>query len=67
MYEYNSFQNLAPCTNGQLRLADGNVPNEGRIEVCMNSEWGTVCGGASWSDADTAVICNGLGYEAEGL
>ena len=67
MCKYNSVQNLAPCTNGQLFLADGNVPNEGRVELCINSEWATVCRGTSWSNADTAVICNGLGYEAENI
>ena len=33
-----------PCTNnGDIRLVGGSTRFEGRIEVCLNSVWGTVC------------------------
>ena len=55
----------APCTTGQLRLVAGNIPNEGRVEICMNNEWGTVCDDA-WSSDDATVVCRVLGYSVQG-
>ena len=56
---------IAPCTNGQLRLAGGNIANEGRVEICMDTLWGTVCDN-SWGSADATVVCRQLGYSGQG-
>ena len=55
----------APCSTGQLRLVGGNIPNEGRVEICMNNVWGTVCD-EGWSSADATVVCRELGYSTQG-
>ena len=55
----------APCTTDQLRLVGSNIPNEGRVEICMNNVWGTVCDD-SWSSTDATVVCQQLGYSTQG-
>ena len=59
------FYHAAPCTTGQLRLIGGNILNEGRVEICMNNVWGTVCDDG-WESADATVVCRQLGYSTQG-
>ena len=65
MYFVHYFISIAPCTHGQLRLMGGNVAIEGRVEICINSAWGTVCGD-SWESTDASVVCRQLGYSTQG-
>ena len=34
---------------------------EGRVELCINHRWGTVCD-SQWTDRHTAVVCRQLGF-----
>ena len=48
-----------------MRLVDGSTPYEGRVEICINHAWGTVCD-RSWSTADADIVCKQLGYQSRG-
>ena len=49
------------CTHGALRLVGGRTSNEGRVEICINGVWGTVCH-SGWSSNDARVVCRQLGF-----
>ena len=53
-------QYIAGCSNGELSLVDGLSENEGRLEICYNGQWGTVCDD-EWSQSSTNVACRQMG------
>ena len=47
------------CSSGDVRLVSGSGPHEGRLEVCYNENWSSVC---SISADEAGMICERLGY-----
>ena len=51
----------AQCTDGEVRLVNGDASYEGRVEVCVNEAWGTVCSD-DWDNTEAQIVCIQLGY-----
>ena len=50
---------------GSLRLVGFETVGAGRIEICRNREWGTICADSldtPWSEKNAQVACRALGY-----
>ena len=56
---------LAFCEDGTIQL-QGGTQTGGRLEVCVNGTWGTVCSDF-WDNADASVVCVQLGYSRYGM
>ena len=56
------------CTDGDIQIIPYNSDNKqmGRVEMCVNGTWGTVCSDF-FDDNDAKVACRQLGYSHLGI
>ena len=57
------------CSDGDVRLVGGSNEYEGRVEICINQVWGTICSGSSysrWGVTDGKIVCKQLGHQEFG-
>ena len=55
-------QSLDQAAQPIIRLAGGNKPHEGRVEVFHQGTWGAICGHFGWNEAVT--VCRQLGFKS---
>ena len=56
---------FANCEEGDVRVMDGDITQGGRVEVCANNIWGSICSdGFDFTDA--YVVCKELGLGESG-
>ena len=55
------------CTDGDVRLVGGVSRYQGRVEVCLNRAWGTVCASSSWGSQEANVVCYQIGALTIGI
>lgn len=57
------------CSDGDTRLVGGVAENEGRVEVCINRAWGSICYYRynDWDVRDTRVVCRQHGHQELGM
>ena len=53
------------CVDGDLRLVNQKNGYHGRVEICIDRNWGTVCDDG-WDDQNARVVCRQLGYGSTG-
>ena len=54
------------CSSGDLHLVSGERESEGRVEICVEGFWGTVCD-SGWGRKEAFVMCRQLGMETSGM
>ena len=52
-------------SEGDIRLVGGS-PTAGRVEVCLDGYWGTICD-TEWDKKEAEVICRQLGLPYRGM
>ncbi|PIK50758.1 putative deleted in malignant brain tumors 1 protein-like [Apostichopus japonicus] len=59
-------EDVGVACNGPLRLVGGEGNYQGRVELFMKGEWGTV-DEDPWEDIDAGVVCRELGFHYGGI
>ena len=54
------------CTANAIRLQGGANNRTGRLEICNNGIWGTVCDDL-FGTPDATVVCRQLGFNTIGI
>ena len=56
---------VGDCSDGELRRQNGSSVREGRVEICVNRAWGTICN-HNYGITDAQTICSQLTFAREG-
>ena len=56
------FSARSDCSNGDVRLVNGTTPSEGRVEICYDGVWGSVCD-SGWDSNNAVIVCRQMGFQ----
>lgn len=56
---------LIGCNHGGIRLTGSNTTMQGRVELCYDGVWGTICSDY-WEVQEAMVACRQLGFSSAG-
>ena len=57
---------IVQCKHGSVQLVGTGAVSFGRVEVCINGVWSTICD-HHWTVTEASVICSQLGFYKQGL
>ena len=60
-YTYIDVMENDTAAEGTVRLVAGSSSLEGRVEIFILGQWGTICS-SNWEFVDARVVCRELGY-----
>lgn len=60
------FSDPGECIDGSVRLFNGSIEQDGRVEVCISGVWGIICD-YGWGTIDSFLLCSELGYDGPSM
>lgn len=57
---------IAECATGEIQLVGGADQTQGRVELCVEGRWSSVCG-KQWGNSESFVVCSQLGLVQAGI
>lgn len=50
------------CNETDIQLVNGRTQKDGKVEICLDGTWGSVCDD-NWNLRNARVVCRQMGYD----
>ena len=57
---------IANCNEASIRLTGSSFQTSGRVELCVNGIWTSICD-EHWDLKDAQVVCRQIGFSSFGM